>query len=129
MTIYISNHPTNKKITFRTLIASQLSQPPVIYRTFLFSENHVAVSLYISSYGSVKCRTLSRQAGDRWFESLRFRNKKSFKNAGFLVTSLIIFNHIYSFIPKMETHFGGTYPSPFPTIHLGLLLHMAARSA
>ena len=29
------------------IITRQLSQPPVIYRTFLFLENHVAVSRYI----------------------------------------------------------------------------------
>jgi len=30
-----------------SLTASQLSQPPVIYRTFLFLENHPPVSRYI----------------------------------------------------------------------------------
>ena len=30
-----------------SLTANQLSQPPVIYRTFLFSENHPPVSRYI----------------------------------------------------------------------------------
>ena len=30
--------------------ANQLSQPPVIYRTFLFSENHPPVSRYILGF-------------------------------------------------------------------------------
>jgi len=30
-----------------SLTASQLSQPPVIYRTFLFLKNHPTVSRYI----------------------------------------------------------------------------------
>jgi hypothetical protein len=36
-----------------SLTANQLSQPPVIYRTFLFSENHPPVSYYILGFTGV----------------------------------------------------------------------------
>ena len=40
---------------------------------FIFGKPSACISLYIRSYGSVKCRPFSCQAGGRGFESLRSR--------------------------------------------------------
>jgi len=40
---------------------------------FIFGKPCCCISLYIRSYGSVKCRTFSCQAGGREFESRRSR--------------------------------------------------------
>ena len=43
---------------------------------FIFGKPSACISLYIRSYGSVKCRPFSCQAGGRGFESLRSRSLK-----------------------------------------------------
>ena len=115
--------------------ANQLSQPPVIYRTFLFSENHPPVSRYILGFTGNLNVGLSpvkpEVEGSSPFGPAKKINttylsiKASLNRGAFC----FIFNHIYSFIPKMGTHFGGTHPSSLTTFHLGPLLHMAGRSA
>jgi len=58
---------------------------------FIFGKPSACISLYISSYGSVKCRPFSCQAGGRGFESLRSRSLKPrflVERSGFFVALL-----------------------------------------
>ena len=72
---------------------------------FIFGKPSACISLYISSYGSVKCRPFSCQAGGRGFESLRSRSERntiffSIKASLHCGAFCFIHCHIYSFIPK-----------------------------
>ena len=71
---------------------------------FIFEKPSARISLYIRSYGSVKCRPFSCQAGGRGFESLRSRTEGKYQVSlnksltslwGFFVSSLIIYIHLY----------------------------------
>jgi len=58
---------------------------------FIFGKSSACISLYIRSYGSVKCRPFSCQAGGRGFESLRSRSLKPrflVEKSGFFVALL-----------------------------------------
>jgi hypothetical protein len=71
---------------------------------FIFGKPCCCISLYIRSYGSLKCRPFSCQAGGRGFESLRSRTEEKYQVSlnksltslwGFFVSSLIIYIHLY----------------------------------
>ena len=81
---------------------------------FIFGKPFTRISLYIRSYGSVKCRPFSCQAGGRGFESLRSRKRinttylsiKASLNCG---AFSFISNHTYSLIHKSRTQKGRTH--------------------